>query len=598
MTEFSANTSLSGQSSHRRSEELSLNALDLSRRTYNALIRGGIRSVEELIRLPREQLEHIHNIGPTSLEEIDAQLSLYHARTKSAGPGIQGAPKSATTRKSFVAIHPPQAMSLIDSVNQHSADEWRKTFRPLATNRTPISVLILPEGLKQHLAEAGFNTMADLAQATIHQLLGLPQMGGMSVNKLRTALIAYMLESDGSFTTPPEDKATLKAVTPRCHALAAFISTDVAVRLAEAPLDLVPVERLALNPMQTNELYQAAVYTVGQLVDLSGYLSTSDPVIVALKEYLAALATAGPDRLAHDTISAEALQQHRARKVADVAFWLASLGERDRSVVEERYGLYGPTLTLEEMGQQIGLTRERVRQLEKRALRQLKWKHSAAINAMADALLDYIRKCGGVVTLDEATVWFQKRQSPLSQMDPEGVIRLLVALTDSVQYLRGLKVFVHSDLPSELLSTTQRAIADLLEARMAPTAAEVLLDDFRITPAYQSARSLWSDTIGFDLEAFIRACLRAGDFVEREPGIYARRQWDNRIGDNIIVTLREIGKPTHFTTIADAVNQQLPSDRQTTAHNVHAYMMRYEKIFTRVGNGTYALSTSTKIIRE
>ena len=51
---------------------------------------------------------------------------------------------------------------------------------------------------------------------------------------------------------------------------------------------------------------------------------------------------------------------------------VAGLPERERRIVENRLGLAGHTpQTLEELGRELGLTRERVRQLETRALKRL-----------------------------------------------------------------------------------------------------------------------------------------------------------------------------------------------------------------------------------
>ncbi len=54
-------------------------------------------------------------------------------------------------------------------------------------------------------------------------------------------------------------------------------------------------------------------------------------------------------------------------------FILNSLGDRERAVLEMRFGLKdGESHTLEEVGQAFGITRERVRQIESRALRKLR----------------------------------------------------------------------------------------------------------------------------------------------------------------------------------------------------------------------------------
>jgi RNA polymerase primary sigma factor len=51
---------------------------------------------------------------------------------------------------------------------------------------------------------------------------------------------------------------------------------------------------------------------------------------------------------------------------------LDALPERERDVVELRYGIGGrDPMTLEEIGRRLGLTRERVRQIELEALRRL-----------------------------------------------------------------------------------------------------------------------------------------------------------------------------------------------------------------------------------
>jgi RNA polymerase nonessential primary-like sigma factor len=53
--------------------------------------------------------------------------------------------------------------------------------------------------------------------------------------------------------------------------------------------------------------------------------------------------------------------------------WLSQLNDKQRAVVERRFGLYGREIaTLEEVGNEIGVTRERVRQIQLEALRRLR----------------------------------------------------------------------------------------------------------------------------------------------------------------------------------------------------------------------------------
>lgn len=62
---------------------------------------------------------------------------------------------------------------------------------------------------------------------------------------------------------------------------------------------------------------------------------------------------------------------------------LETLTDRERKIIELRFGLYGKkTHTLEEIGEKFGVTRERIRQIEAKALRKLK--HPSRANILID----------------------------------------------------------------------------------------------------------------------------------------------------------------------------------------------------------------------
>ncbi len=56
----------------------------------------------------------------------------------------------------------------------------------------------------------------------------------------------------------------------------------------------------------------------------------------------------------------------------EIADALHTLNERERNVIECFYGINQPEMTLEEIGDRYGLTRERVRQIREKALRKLR----------------------------------------------------------------------------------------------------------------------------------------------------------------------------------------------------------------------------------
>lgn len=76
-----------------------------------------------------------------------------------------------------------------------------------------------------------------------------------------------------------------------------------------------------------------------------------------------------PDEQAHDP--ADLLQDDHLK--AAIGDWLGELSEKQREVISRRFGLRGhEPATLEEVGAEIGLTRERVRQIQVEALKTLR----------------------------------------------------------------------------------------------------------------------------------------------------------------------------------------------------------------------------------
>lgn len=70
----------------------------------------------------------------------------------------------------------------------------------------------------------------------------------------------------------------------------------------------------------------------------------------------------------------ESASHHILREQIDSA--LEKLPERERRIIQLRYGLYdGHYRTLEEVGREFGITRERIRQIEARVLRKLRHPH-------------------------------------------------------------------------------------------------------------------------------------------------------------------------------------------------------------------------------
>ncbi len=72
-------------------------------------------------------------------------------------------------------------------------------------------------------------------------------------------------------------------------------------------------------------------------------------------------------------VAGGAIAQHLRVKISSGKLAVAGLTDRERQVIEMRYGLGGfDPRTLEQCGEAFGVTRERVRQIETSTLRKIK----------------------------------------------------------------------------------------------------------------------------------------------------------------------------------------------------------------------------------
>ncbi|WP_369124109.1 sigma-70 family RNA polymerase sigma factor [Jiangella anatolica] len=130
------------------------------------------------------------------------------------------------------------------------------------------------------------------------------------------------------------------------------------------------------------ELAAATALSADRVVELLSY--AEEPVSLQLpvgesSENMFGDFVEDTDELSPEELVAQLLLRDQVEQVLD------GLSERERAVVRLRYGLHdGRTRTLEEVGREFGVTRERVRQIEHRTLTKLRR------NEWASELRDYL----------------------------------------------------------------------------------------------------------------------------------------------------------------------------------------------------------------
>src|SRR5690606_1407661 len=118
--------------------------------------------------------------------------------------------------------------------------------------------------------------------------------------------------------------------------------------------------------------------------------------------------------------------------------------EREREIIARRYGLFDRKETLEQIGELLGITRERVRQLEKAVMARLKAQADDGqlphIQEVQSVLLDEVNAMGKVARVANLSARLTKENTRIDQAR----ISFLAALSPEIAVVDENDHFYHS----------------------------------------------------------------------------------------------------------------------------------------------------------
>jgi DNA-directed RNA polymerase delta subunit len=274
---------------------------------------------------------------------------------------------------------------------------------------------------------------------------------------------------------------------------------------------------------------------------------------------------------------------------------LSNLPEREREVLQKRNALTNAEgATLEEIGEEYNITRERVRQIEKEGLKKLLNldydKAKLPINDLQSQIEEYLKSSGGLMAESHLT----EKLLNESKVEEEKALSFLLGYIlgsrfNKVDNNDEFHVIWHLDgvnLDQALEIAT--ALKNMLEKQGSPLHIEDLHEQFQSHNLYDNV-----DKIPGDNQAIIEALLRA----RRDIGRNILGQWGLAVWNTIkpkrmtdkayLIMLRE-GKPLHFTEVADLINQTNFDHKKACPATVHNELILDDK-YVLVGRGIYAL---------
>lgn len=254
--------------------------------------------------------------------------------------------------------------------------------------------------------------------------------------------------------------------------------------------------------------------------------------------------------------------------------------EREREIVSRRFGLFDRKETLEQIGELLGITRERVRQLEKSVVNRLKAAaEQGSVPRIPELQTEFVSQLHSlgeiarVSTLTEklgtdVTKLQQARVAFLAQLCPELVV---ISEDDHYHYAVGIKAT--REVPEVKTDVTK--LIDAIKKIGEPVAIAEIAKAAGISDVKQ-AESLAS--ISKHL-----ATLNGRWGLVKWPMVNPKN-----IRDKIFVILKEHGKHLHFNEIASAIKDSEFKRKDVTTQAIHNELIK-DKRFVLIGRGIYAL---------
>lgn len=255
--------------------------------------------------------------------------------------------------------------------------------------------------------------------------------------------------------------------------------------------------------------------------------------------------------------------------------------EREREIVSRRYGLFDRKETLEQIGELLGITRERVRQLEKSVMSRLRANAEAeelsALNEFETQLTAKLEEMGNVarvsalsneLTGETSSKIDQSRLAFIAELCPN-----LTVLPDNDHYYQSIAISkVHDEKKiHKLVTSIIEAIKNIGQpADIKEVSKQISHDDHKHVEALA--------TIPKQL-----ATLHGKWGLIKWPTVNPKN-----IRDKIYVILQQHGKHMHFNEIAEAIKKSDFKRKDVTTQAIHNELIK-DKRFVLIGRGIYAL---------
>ncbi len=255
--------------------------------------------------------------------------------------------------------------------------------------------------------------------------------------------------------------------------------------------------------------------------------------------------------------------------------------EREREIITRRFGLYDRRETLEQIGELLGITRERVRQLEKAILIRLKIAaeegKTDAVAQLEKTIIRTLSEMGRAARIaDLADALYGKATNAQERAHVAFIATLapnLTVIDENDNYHQATAVAEYGD--EKKLKGRVDDIVKLIKEAKEPQTVDQLFDK-----------------LSYEHPAQVAALASISKQLAHLRNVWGLTKWPTvnpkNIRDKIYVILADNGKPMHFSDIAKSIKGSSFKRKDVTTQAIHNELIK-DKRFVLIGRGIYAL---------
>ncbi len=257
--------------------------------------------------------------------------------------------------------------------------------------------------------------------------------------------------------------------------------------------------------------------------------------------------------------------------------------EREREIITRRFGLYDRRETLEQIGELLGITRERVRQLEKAILNKLKTLTEngkiTSVNSLEKVMVRKLSEMGRVARVQDLTDnLFGGTTNQRERAHVAFIAELapgLAVVSENDDYFHSVGILEYGD------DKKIRAEVDSIVATIRKHGEPLMIEQLH-------------DLLNYEHPDYVRALASVSKSLAHLKDNWGLVKWPTvnpkNIRDKIYVILAENGKPMHFSEIAESIKGSSFKRKDVTTQAIHNELIKDSR-FVLIGRGIYALDT-------